>query len=36
MGGEDRHQQEMFLYAAPEDLVPPSHTLRPIRAGEGR
>jgi len=32
MRGEDRQQQEMFLYASPEDLVPADHPLRPIRA----
>jgi hypothetical protein len=32
MRGVDRHQQEMFLYATLEDLVPPDHPLRPIRA----
>jgi transposase len=32
MRGEDRQQQEMFLDAALEDLVPPDHPLRPIRA----
>lgn len=32
MRGEDRQQQEMFLYASLEDLVPPDHPLRPIRA----
>ena len=32
MRGEDRCQQEMFLYATLEDLVPPDHPLRPIRA----
>jgi transposase len=32
MRGEDRQQQEMFLYATLEDLVPPDQPLRPIRA----
>jgi len=32
MRGEDRQQQEMFLYASLEDLVPADHPLRPIRA----
>jgi transposase len=32
MRGEDRQQQEMFLYATLEDLAPPHHPLRPIRA----
>jgi len=32
MRGEDRQQQEMFLYATLEDLVPPDYPLRPIRA----
>jgi transposase len=32
MRGEDRQQQEMFLYATLKDLVPPDHPLRPIRA----
>jgi transposase len=32
MRGEDRQQEETFLYATLEDLVPPDHPLRPIRA----
>ena len=32
MRGDDRQQQEMFLYASLEDLVPADHPLRPIRA----
>ncbi len=32
MRGEDRQQQEMFLYASLEELVPANHPLRPIRA----
>ena len=32
MRGEDRQQQEMFLYASLEDVVPADHPLRPIRA----
>ncbi|MGQ9635653.1 MAG: IS5/IS1182 family transposase, partial [Bryobacteraceae bacterium] len=32
MRGQDRQQQEMFLYASLEELVPPDHPLRPIRA----
>jgi hypothetical protein len=31
MRGEDRQQQEMFLYAGLEDLVPADRPLRPIR-----
>ncbi len=30
--GEDGQQQEMFLYASLEDLVPADHPLRPILA----
>ncbi len=32
MRGEDRQQQEMFLYASLEEVVPADHPLRPIRA----
>jgi len=32
MRGEDRQQQEMFLQASLEEVVPAGHPLRPIRA----
>jgi len=32
MRGEDRQQQEMFLQASLEEVVPADHPLRPIRA----
>ncbi|GIU77304.1 MAG: hypothetical protein KatS3mg005_0542 [Bryobacteraceae bacterium] len=32
MRRQDRQQQEMFLYASLEDVVPADHPLRPIRA----
>jgi len=32
MRGEDRQQQDLFLYANLEELIPADHPLRPIRA----
>ena len=32
MRGQDRHQQEMFLYGSLEERIPADHPLRPIRA----